>query len=122
MVEISYFFNQASGWLKHLCTILCLLSISLSVVSLHYSEAIENDGLTFCKAIDSEAESCKKSEKEDNDNDNETVRVMGELDTLKQFQLVLPSPSNLDLLVPEYNNSYLFAFLSELNRPPASVI
>jgi hypothetical protein len=99
-----------------------LLAVVSTVVSLHHSEAVENDGLTLCQAIDSEAETCQKSHQEDNDNDNETIRVLGDLDTLKQFQLYIPLPSTLKIPVPEYQNSYLFGFLTDLNRPPTSFI
>jgi len=122
MIKIPYSFNQVSSWLKHLCTILCLLSISLSVVSLHYSEAIENDGLTLCKVIDSDAELCKNTQQDDNDNDNETVKVLGELDTIKKFQLFVPLPSSLEVSDPAYKNSYFFAHLGDLNRPPNFII
>lgn len=97
-----------------------LLAFASTVVSLHHSEAVENDGLTLCQAIDSEAETCQKSHQDDND--NETIRALGDLDTLKQFQLYIPLPSTLNIPVPEYQNSYLFGFLTDLNRPPTSFI
>jgi len=81
------------------CAICLLFAIAISVVSLHYSEAIENDGLTLYKALDSYTNSCENSQQDDNDNDNETIKVLGELDTLKQFQLSFPLPLRLDMSV-----------------------
>jgi hypothetical protein len=122
MTRVSYFLCLFFCWSNYLRTILCLLIISFSVVSLHYIEAIENDGLTLCKALDSDAKSCQNSHKDDNDNDNETVKLLGELDTLKQFQLSVPLLSGLEVPTPEYNNSYFFSCLVDLNRPPAFII
>lgn len=122
MVRLAYFSGLLFKYSKHLCTILCLASVCLSILSLHYSEAIENDGLSLCKAIDSEAKSCKNTQKDDNDNDNETVKVLGELDTIKKFQLFVPLPSPLEIPGPEYKNSYFFAYLFDLNRPPTFII
>jgi len=122
MNRLAYFSSPLFKFSKHLCTILCLASVCLSIVSLHFSEAIENDGLTLCKTIDSGAKSCKSTQQDDNDNDNETVKVLGELDTLKKFQLSVPLPSPLEIPDPEYKNSYFFAYLFDLNRPPTFII
>jgi hypothetical protein len=111
-------FSQVCDCIKYLSTFLCFLAISLSVVSLHYSEAIENEGLLLCKVLDPESSECQSSQNEENDNDNETLRGLGELDTLKQFVFQTPRPLSLELPLPDYKNSYLFSFISDFNKPP----
>lgn len=103
---------------KVLCAIFCIVSFSISLTSLQYAEAIENDGLTFCENTDLLSSSCEDSQKDDNDNDNETVQVLVEIDASKKYQIITPIPSPLAIPLPEYKNSYLFAFISLPIKPP----
>ena len=96
-----------------LCAILCIASISASIVTLHYAETIENDGHPICRR-----DFCKDSKGNDTDNDNETIRVLAECVTAVTWQLIIPLPSTLTILLPDYKNSYLFSFNSELIKPP----
>ncbi|MFP5492352.1 MAG: hypothetical protein ACLGG0_12680 [Bacteriovoracia bacterium] len=101
-----------------LSTIFCVFSISVSLTGLHYSEAIENDGLTLCEVLDGPSKTCQDNKNSDNDNDHETVQVVYEIDSAKKFYLITPMASVLSIRLPEYKNSYLFAFVSQMIKPP----
>jgi hypothetical protein len=101
-----------------LCAIWCIFSLSLSLTTLQYSEAIENDGLTIRKNIDLSLSSSEDSQNTDNDNDNETFQALIDFDFLGKYEFFLPIPSPLTIALPDYKNSYLFAFISILIKPP----
>lgn len=106
---------------KWLLLSLFILSLSLSMISLHYSEAIENDGLVLCEALDLNSTSCQKTHTEDNDNDHETIYAHLDFDLFKALNLFLPYLNCLNIPLPEYKNTYLFAFLNQLIKPPISI-
>ena len=88
------------------------------MVSLHYTEAIENDGLRLCEVSETESSQCEESHKEDNDNEHETVQFLMDIDLQKTFQLFDPLFNRLSIPLPEYQNTYLFAFINQLIKPP----
>jgi len=100
--------------------IFSVVSFSISLTSLQYAEAIENDGLTICENTDLQSSSCENSQKDDND--NETVQVIVEIDASKKFQIIRRIPFPLAIPLPEYKKSYLFAFTSLPIKPPISSI
>ncbi len=103
---------------KMLGVIFCVVSISISVVGLHYSEAIENDGLTLCEVVDVSSGTCHDRQKSDSDNDNETVHVLYEIDSTKKIELISPMALPHLIRLPDYINSYFFGFIIQLLKPP----
>jgi GMP synthase-like glutamine amidotransferase len=92
--------------------------ISISTASLQYAEAIENDGLTLCVAIDSEANDCSPSHKDDNDNDHEMSHIMFFIAISEGHKALVINQSSYTQSVHNYLNSYSFAFHPELIKPP----
>lgn len=101
-----------------LLVLLFISSLSVSMMSLHYAEAIENDGLMLCEVSETESSQCEKSHKEDNDNDHETVQAYLDVDLQKTLQLFAPLFDRHSIPLPEYRNTYLFAFINQLIKPP----
>lgn len=104
--------------MKAFRVLLQLLVLITSTTHLHYLEIIENEGLLLCKMTESQGKSCTPSQKEDNDKDDETVQVIVDFNFLKTNSLKL----NIDYFqlshLPQYKNSYHFAFLPKMIKPP----
>jgi hypothetical protein len=96
--------------------LLFISGLSLSMISLHYAEAVENDGLVICEVVDRDSSSCEH--RENNDNDHETVYAPLYFDLQKKLHLFSPLFNRLAIPLPDYKNSYHFLYFYQLNKPP----
>lgn len=119
MILLGDYYKQVLNKAKLLLAVICLFSISITVISLQYSESSENDGLVLCESMDSMPGTCETTENDDADNDNETVWEIVKIDLQREFKLSSPVFVQKTILLPEYSNHYLFSFSSDLLRPPS---
>lgn len=109
------------GTFISLSRVMCFLFMSLvstSVAHLQFSEAIEVDDLIISENVDKNLDGSKQTPSEDSDNDNETLQTTLDLGIFREYRLGVPSPTLQTTHFLELQNLYLFAFISELIRPP----
>ena len=116
MENLNKIWTYTCQTLKAFSLLLPFLVLIVSTTHLHYMEIVENDGLVICEVTDVEADTCTKKHKADNDNDNETVLV--DFNFLKTNSLPLQDCCAYISYLPQYKNSYQFAFMLEMIRPP----
>lgn len=108
--------ERLTNFVVFLGALLLALTLSLSLTSLHYAELIENDGVTLCEVT---AAGCETSHSTDSDNDHETVQTVILLDLVPRFQLPVPVSFVATRSLFQYLNTYIYACLVDLSRPPA---